>query len=216
MDLLQKIGDWLMGLGPYLWHTLAWCALLTGALAGLAGVIIPVIPGAVVLWVAAFLHKLMLPDFLSWWTIGGLTLLVAVDRLADFAGMALGTKWFGGTKWGIWGALIGGLVGLFFGFIGIFVGPIIGAVAFELIWARSHPRAAARSGMGAGVGFGLSAVGRFVVCVIMLATILLDLLARNEPPELAPPLDPPLEDEIDEKAPPSQPMQARSFLLDTD
>ena len=62
--------------------------------------------------------QLMLPDVFAWWSIGILGVLMFLDRVVDFFATAMGSKWFGGTRWGIFGALAGGLIGLFFGIIG--------------------------------------------------------------------------------------------------
>lgn len=161
--------------GEYGWSAASWALLSLSAAMGLLGVVIPVIPGAIVLLVGALLFHWMSPGWLSWWTIGVLGAMVVLDRVVDFVGTAAGTKWFGGTKWGIFGALTGGLVGLFFGPFGLIFGPVIGAFAFELAWARRHPKQAARSGLGAGVGFGLSMLGRLGVCLLMLAALGVDL-----------------------------------------
>ncbi|EDY85171.1 conserved hypothetical protein [Verrucomicrobiia bacterium DG1235] len=142
---------------------------------GLVGVVIPVIPGAIVMLVGALVFNFLTPGWLNWWSIGGLAVLMILDRVADFAGTAAGTRMFGGTKWGIFGAVVGGLVGLFFGPLGLILGPVAGAILFELVWAKRHPREAARSGVGAGVGFGLSMLGRLVICLIMMAVIAIDL-----------------------------------------
>jgi len=166
--------------GPYIWAFSAWSLLSVGFVGGFVGVFIPIIPGAIVLFAMAVLHKWMLPDVLSWWGVGILFGLVILDRVVDFSGAALGTKWFGGTKWGVIGALIGGVFGLFFGIIGIVVGPMIGAVVFEMAKAKANPKAAAKSGVGAGVGFGLSALGKLVVCFVMYAAIVVDVYLENE------------------------------------
>ncbi len=84
----------------------------------------------------------MLPEVFTWWAIGILGALMVLDRLVDFFATAVGTKWFGGTKWGIIGALVGGFLGLFFGIVGILIGPVVGAVVFEMVWAKRHPKEA--------------------------------------------------------------------------
>lgn len=175
-DWLEGTGEWWSAIGGYAKAILSWSILTVGALGGLVGVIVPVIPGAIVLLVGALVFKWMNPEWLSWWTIGGLAFLTVMDRVADFVGTAAGSRWFGGTKWGILGALIGGVVGLFFGILGIIFGPVVGAIVFELVWAKRHPREAARSGFGAGIGFGLSMAGRFAICLAMLAAIGVDLM----------------------------------------
>ena len=172
--------DWTKAMGPYAWAAIAWGMLLSSFLLGVVGVFVPVIPGGVVLFGGGLLHKLMLPDVFSWWAVGILGGLMILDRIVDLAATALGTKWFGGTKWGILGALVGAMFGLFFGIIGILVGPIIGAVAFEMIWAKRHPKEAAKSGVGAGVGFGLSAAGRMAVCFMMIGTLIIDVSLEDE------------------------------------
>lgn len=172
--------DWIKTMWPYLWAFIAWAALVFSVLMGFVGVFVPVIPGAIVFVFGGLLHKLMLPDTFSWWAIGVLGGLMVLDRVVDFFATAFGTKWFGGTKWGIFGALVGGLVGLFFGIVGILFGPVIGAVVFEIVWARRNPKEAARSGVGAGVGFGISAIGRMAVYFMMIGTLVIDLSLDSE------------------------------------
>jgi len=173
-EWMSHIADWWGVAWPWIWLTIAWGILASAAALGLVGVFVPVIPGAVVFFLGALVHKLMLPDIFAWWSIGALGALMVLDRVVDFFATALGSKWFGGTKWGIFGALAGGLIGLFFGIIGILIGPIIGAVTCELIWARRHPKEAAKSGLGAGLGFGLSIVGRMAVFFMMIGALVVD------------------------------------------
>ncbi len=181
---LTALWDWVKAMGPYVWSFSAWTILLTSVFMGFLGVFVPVIPGAIVFFLGGLVHKLMLPDTFSWWVIGVLGILMVLDRVVDFFATAFGTKWFGGTKWGIFGALAGGLVGLFFGIVGILVGPIIGAVVFEIVWARRHPKEAAKSGVGAGVGFGISAIGRMAVYFIMIGALVIDLGLEDTDPEV--------------------------------
>lgn len=175
-DWVSNIGEWFSAMGPYVLATIAWLGLLVGVLGGLVGVFLPVIPGAIVLWLTVLVHKLMLPDMFSWWGVWILFAFVLIDRVVDFAGTALGTKWFGGSKWAIFGAVIGGLVGIFFGPLGLILGPVAGAFSLELIAAKAHPKVAAKSGVGAGVGFGISTLGRFIVCLLMIGGIVADLV----------------------------------------
>lgn len=173
-EWISHFANWWGAVWPWIWLSIAWGLLATAAALGLLGVFVPVIPGAIVFVLGALVHKLMLPDVFAWWSIGALGILTVLDRVVDFFATALGSKWFGGTKWGIFGALAGGLIGLFFGIIGILIGPVIGAVICELIWARRHPKEAAKSGLGAGLGFGLSIVGRMAVYFMMIGILVFD------------------------------------------
>ena len=177
---MSVVIEWAIGVWPCICASVAWGVLLAAFFLGLIGVFVPVIPGGIVFFLGGLIHKLMLPDVFTWWAIGILGALMVLDRLVDFFATAVGTKWFGGTKWGIIGALVGGFLGLFFGIFGILIGPVIGAVAFEMIWAKRHPKEAARSGVGAGVGFGLSAVGRMIVCFMMMGLLIVDFVVEDE------------------------------------
>jgi uncharacterized protein YqgC (DUF456 family) len=104
---------------------------------------------------------------------------VAAAQFLETASSAMGAKYFGSTKWGIWGALIGGIVGIFFVPIGIFLGPVIGALAAEMIIAKRQLKPAAKSTWGTVVGtmaglvlktiLGLAMVGYFFIDVFWLA-----------------------------------------------
>src|SRR5881392_3262798 len=102
---------------------------------GLIGTIAPVLPGTTIILAAAIIHRIMLgPDkSIGWKTIAVLILLALISYPFDFFGSYFGAKYFGATKWGAFGAIVGALVGLFFGFIGLCVGPLIGALAGEFI-----------------------------------------------------------------------------------
>ncbi len=155
---------------------LAWSILVIGTLAGVAGVLLPVVPGPVLIVGGAVIHKLMLPGWLSWWMIGALAFLAVLERLADIAGTMLGARWMGATKWGLFGAAIGGLVGIFFGLIGIFVGPVIGAFAAEWIVARRRADDSVKASIGAGIGIGISTVARLAIALFMATLLAFDLV----------------------------------------
>ena len=90
--------------------------------------------------------------------------------LIDWLGGILGAAKFGGSKYGIWGAIIGGLAGIpFGGILGVIIGTMIGATVFELLLNRAEIKRSLKIGLGAGVGFMLGAVGK--VIVVSIATI---------------------------------------------
>ena len=55
---------------------------------------------------------LLLPADLSWLVIGFIALFWLLSIVADFGGVILGTRWFGGSKWGMAGASDGAFGGL--------------------------------------------------------------------------------------------------------
>src|SRR5829696_7818727 len=118
----------------YLW----WTVTILLMLIGLAGTVLPLLPGTTIILAAAVLHHLMLGEAqsVSWWTISGLAVLTAITYVVDFVSGTVGAKWFGATRWGAIGGLIGAVVGLFFGLIGVFVGPLIGVLVGELLGGK--------------------------------------------------------------------------------
>ena len=126
------------------------CLLLAGAL----GCLVPVVPGQLILLIAAVAHRLMLgpASGLRWWSFVVLATLMAVSQALEIASGATGTRWFGGTRWGAAGALLGTLIGLFFMPIGLLAGPLLGAILCELALARKKTGRAVISGVGSVVG----------------------------------------------------------------
>ena len=110
---------------------------------GLAGCILPMIPGPPVAY-------------------AGLAAVVLVQILDYFVPM-LGSKYSGGSRWGTRGCLIGTIVGLFFMPWGIILGPFLGAFAGELM-GGSKTDQALKSGLGSLLGFLLGTVVKCVMC----------------------------------------------------
>ncbi|RPJ31422.1 MAG: DUF456 domain-containing protein [Verrucomicrobiaceae bacterium] len=133
----------------------AWLVTVCLLLAGLLGCFLPVLPGHLLLFLAAVGHRLMLGregSGLEWWSFLILGLLMAASQALELLSGAAGAKWFGGSRWGALGALLGGLAGMFFIPIGLLVGPLAGAVCGDLAFSRRHPRPAVISGVGSVVG----------------------------------------------------------------
>ena len=100
---------------------------------GLAGCLLPVLPGPPLAYVGLLLLQATKYGNFSitfFLVLGALTLLVtALDYLVP----AWGTKKFGGSRRGVAGAVIGLVIGLiFFPPLGIIVGPFVGALLGEL------------------------------------------------------------------------------------
>ena len=137
---------------------------------GFLGVWLPALPGLPLMALGAFVHKLLVPGVLSWWTVAAFAGVAALGFGVDFAATALSSRRAGATKAGVWGALAGGLVGLFFGLPGLLLGPVVGAALGELVLSRRSPAAAVKSGLGAGLGVlaGTLAKGALGGCLLLL------------------------------------------------
>lgn len=159
-----------------------WTLTLALMLVGLAGVVIPLLPGTTLILVAAVVHKLLLPADLSWLAIGLIALFWVFSIIADFGGVILGTHWFGGSKWGMAGASGGALVGVFFSLPALVLGTIFGAILAEKLLADKSDREALKAGLGAATGFVLSTVARLFCAAVMIGLFLVAALSAAHPP----------------------------------
>lgn len=120
---------------------------------GLLGCILPVIPGPPLSFLGILiLHFTRFAEYSTRF----LLILAAVAILVtilDYIVPIWGTKKFGGTKAGMWGATIGMVIGMIFlGPLGLILGPLVGAIIGESIkGANNHD--AFRAGIGAFIGF---------------------------------------------------------------
>jgi uncharacterized protein YqgC (DUF456 family) len=147
---------------------LLWILAVALIVIGTAGLVLPVMPGAPVLF-AGLLVAAWADDFayVGWGMLAILGVLALLTYIADFAATALGAKRFGASNRAIVGAAIGGFVGLFFGLPGVLVGPFVGAVIGELSAQRSLD-AATRAGIGGTIGLALGAAVKLALAFSML------------------------------------------------
>jgi uncharacterized protein len=140
---------------------------------GLIGTIAPVLPGTTIILAAALIHRLMVgaEKSIGWKTVVVLVLLTLLSYVFDFLGSYFGAKYFGATKWGAVGAIIGMLVGLFFGIVGLFIGPAVGAIAGEFI-AGKRMIDAGRAGWGSLLGNLGAMLGKLIIALAMITIFL--------------------------------------------
>lgn len=140
-------------------------------LLGFIGSILPIIPGPPISWVGLLLLKWT--DFIldhgpayenALWI---LLFFVVLVTILDYVVPIMGTKKFGGSKRGVWGATIGVVVGLFFGPLGIIIGPFLGAYIGEITTGKKE-REALRAAWGSFVGFLLGVGMKLMVCGAIL------------------------------------------------
>lgn len=157
---------------------MAWFVTACLLLAGMVGCVLPILPGHLILVIAALAHRLMLgaeKSGLEWWSFAVLVLLMAVSQVFEMISGAAGTKWFGGTRWGALGAIVGSVVGMFFMPLGLLVGPLVGAMVCEIGFARKETRPAVISGVGSVVGT-LAGMGvKIFIGVLMIAWFFIDV-----------------------------------------
>ncbi|MFC5048161.1 DUF456 domain-containing protein [Aquimarina hainanensis] len=136
---------------------------------GVVGSFLPVLPGPLTSWIGLLLIHLT-KTIEEDWTFLGITLGVAVLVWGlDYIVPALGTKKFGGTKYGVIGSSLGLIVGiLFLGPLGIIIGPFAGAFIGELIKDSSDSSRALKAALGSFIGFLAGTFVKFVVAIVFL------------------------------------------------
>src|SRR5437773_380909 len=127
---------------------------------GLAGTVLPVLPGVLFVFAGLFLAA-WAGDFARVGAVGLSTIgaLAILSLIADFTASLLGAKRVGASPLALAGAAVGGIVGIFFGLPGILLGPFIGAVAGEYL-ARGRLVQAGRVGVGTWVGLLVAAIAK--------------------------------------------------------
>jgi uncharacterized protein YqgC (DUF456 family) len=136
---------------------------------GLAGTIMPLVPGLPLIFGTALLYGL-LTDFarIGAGPLVALALIAVVVQVCDYLAGAWGARKFGGGRWGILGSIAGGLVGtIVFNIPGLILGTLIGAVAGELASGRKLEQSA-RTGLGTLVGFVAGTLVRVCAGVVMI------------------------------------------------
>lgn len=143
------------------------------AVTGLAGMLLPFVPGAPFLFLG-LLFGAWAEDF-RYVGIGTLLILAgmaALTYLVEFAASALGVKRYGGSRRAMLGAVLGGIVGMFFGVPGILLGPFVGAVVGELSLQSTLDKAG-RAGFGTVVGLAIGVAGKLAIGIAMLGLFVL-------------------------------------------
>lgn len=145
-----------------------WFLALLLVLAGIAGAVLPAIPGAPLVF-AGLLLGAFIDDFskVGWFPLAVMGLLTALTFVVDFAATALGAKRVGASPLALVGAALGTVAGLFFGFVGVLVGPFAGAALGEYV-ARRDLRQAGRAGLGTWLGIVLGSAAKIALLLAMV------------------------------------------------
>ncbi len=150
------------------WNILLW--ILAGLLvvAGLAGTVLPALPGVPLVFLGLFVGA-WIGDFeaVGWVTVGILAVLALIAWAVDFLASALGTRYMGAGPRAFWGAALGAIVGIFFGIPGLILGPFIGAVAGELSAGNDMVRSG-RAGIGAWLGIVVATAAKLAIVFLMV------------------------------------------------
>ncbi len=152
--------------------------LISGVLLliGLIGTFLPVLPGASLAFIGLLVFKFSEDCTYSWFLVIGAGVLVLIGLLLEYILPIYMTKKLGGSKYGVWGAIIGLIVGLFFPPIGFLIGPFVGALIAELILNSSEPKKALKSAFGSFLGFILTTGYDLILTLMFIGIFIWQLM----------------------------------------
>ena len=161
------------------WSILLWILAALLVMAGLAGTVLPALPGVPLVF-AGLLVGAWIGDFeaVGWLTIAILAVLALVAWLVDFLAGAMGTRYMGAGPRAFWGAALGAIVGIFFGIPGLILGPFLGAMIGELSGGNNMVRSG-RAGLGAWLGIVVATAAKLALVFLMIGIFAFALFATT-------------------------------------
>jgi uncharacterized protein len=148
--------------------TLLWILCAALILVGLAGTVLPVLPGTILVWAGIVLGA-WIDDF----TRVGITTVVVVSVLAvlawglDYVAGLMGAKKAGASKQALIGAAAGTVLGLFMGLVGVLFMPLVGAAVGEYLAQKDQTRAV-KVGISTWIGIMVGLIAKVVLAFIMV------------------------------------------------
>ena len=156
--------------------TLLWVLCVALIVLGLAGTVLPVLPGTLLVWAGIVLGA-WIDDFarVSVTTVVVVSVLGVVAWALDYAAGLLGAQKAGASKQALLGAAVGTVVGLFMGLVGVLFMPLVGAAVGEYM-ARKNQARAVKVGLATWVGIMLGLLAKVVLAFIMVGVFAAALL----------------------------------------
>ena len=154
-------------------HLIVWIFAVLLMLVGLAGTVLPGLPGTILvfagLWLAARIDGFSRVGFPLLMVLGALSVL---SYFLDVLTVSLGVKRIRASRQAIIGAALGTLAGVFAGFAGLIFMPFFGAAAGEYL-ARRDLAQAGRVGLAAWLGLLLGTLARLALAFVMIGIFFL-------------------------------------------
>jgi len=154
------------------WTILWWLLVALIVIAGLAGTVVPALPGVPLVFAGLFIGAWIDHfEIVGWKMLGVMALLTLAAIVVDFIASAAGARYLGASSRAFWGATAGAVVGIFFGIPGMLLGPFAGAVLGELSGGRSLVHSG-RAGIGAWLGMVVATAVKLAIAFLMIGLFL--------------------------------------------
>jgi hypothetical protein len=152
-----------------------WVLSTVLVMVGLAGTVLPLLPGTLLVW-AGLLLGAWIDDYtrVSAGTVVFITLLAALAWVLDFVAGLMGAKRAGASKLALLGAAVGTIVGIFMGLVGVLFMPLVGAAIGEY-WAQKDRQRATKVAIATWLGLMLGMVAKVVISFVMVGIFVIAL-----------------------------------------
>ncbi|MBB1076723.1 DUF456 domain-containing protein [Rhodoferax sp. 4810] len=148
--------------------TLLWVLSLTLMVLGLAGTVLPLLPGTVLVWGGIVLGA-WIDDFtrVGTSTLALITVLAVLAWGLDYVAGLMGAKKVGASRQALLGAAVGTVLGLFMGLVGVLFMPLLGAAAGEYLAQKNQARAV-KVGAATWLGIMIGLIAKVVLAFVMV------------------------------------------------
>lgn len=156
--------------------TLLWALSVALILVGLAGTVLPALPGTALV-LGGILLGAWIDDFtrVGWGVLAVVIVLAVLAWVLDYVAGLMGAKKAGASRQALIGAAIGTVVGLFMGLVGVFFMPLVGAAVGEYIARRDQQRAL-KVGVATWLGIMVGLVSKVVIAFMMIGVFVAALV----------------------------------------
>lgn len=154
---------------------LLWLASAALIVLGLAGTVLPLLPGTLLVWSGVLLGA-WIDDFtrVGVGTVAIISVLALLAWALDFVAGLMGAKRAGASKLALAGAAIGTVAGLFMGLVGVLFMPLVGAALGEY-WAQKDQQLVAKVAFSTWLGLLVGMLAKVVLSFVMVGIFLVAL-----------------------------------------
>lgn len=145
---------------------------------GIAGTILPILPGLILCFLGVLLYKFTSNPEFSIFYIIIFGLLTLVSIILNYTIPLKTTKKYGGSRYGKIGGFLGTIIGLFFPPIGFIIGMLLGVFLGELLHDKTDRKKAFNATKGAFIGFIYGTGFNLLVGLAMFLVIIIDLFTK--------------------------------------
>ena len=156
--------------------TLLWVLAVLLILVGIAGTVLPALPGTAFV-LGGIVLAAWIDDFtrVGAATVAIVAVLAVIAWVLDYVAGLLGARKAGASREAILGAAIGTVAGLLMGLVGVLFMPLVGAAVGEYI-ARRDERKAVHVGVATWLGIMAGMVAKVVIAFMMVGIFIVALL----------------------------------------